>query len=63
MPKRVVNFVKEKVQSAVDAANQMTQDFIKSHQIVPNSPKTLAEVRKEQGEGWYQADIGESDAR
>jgi hypothetical protein len=53
--------MQDKIMSVVDTANKMTKDFLKSHQITPNpQPKqTLAETRKKQGEGMYQADIGD----
>lgn len=61
----IINSASKTVGSAVDAANKATVDFLKSTVIPPNvqaatqPPKTLAEVRKKQGEGWYQADIEE----
>jgi hypothetical protein len=66
-PKPIVQVVKEKVLSAVDAANKATVDFLKSTvipahvQAGPQStqPKTAGEARRKQGEGFYQSDIGD----
>lgn len=62
--KPIVQVVKEKVQSAVDVANQMTKDFLNATSLAPGvktppAEQTAAGARKKQGEGFYQADIGD----
>ncbi len=61
--KPIIQSIAETVESAVDAANRATREFVETHKIIPNAqvapPQSAMKTRKKQGEGFWQGDIGD----